>query len=330
MDGGGIALRDVDGGGAVVEAVWGDASVAIGERIAEGHGMIHRVLQSGRAAASSPDERLPGAISAHDGETFPLGAAAPVGAQSVDGVLLLVGADHSQRLGDRDVALLCDFARLAGRTLDSRSSGHRLESALHGEVGALIAAAELRQAGLALHVGGVKGLATAIGRRLGLDGESLTELQFAAQLHDVGKIRIPVEILHKPGPLDSSEWEIIRRHPRWGFELLAAIPGLELVAPSVLFHHERWDGAGYPYGLAGARIPLAGRIISVCDAYGAMTADRPYQAAVAPSVALWEIGELGGAQFDPDVAEALGPSLIASAPGPRFERAALDRRAQTS
>jgi HD-GYP domain-containing protein (c-di-GMP phosphodiesterase class II) len=133
----------------------------------------------------------------------------------------------------------------------------------------------------------------------------MLELEIAARLHDVGKIKVPDTVLNKPGPLDGDEAEVIRRHATWGAETLARIPGLEAVATVVRFHHERWDGSGYPEGLQGARIPLASRIISVCDAYAAMICDRPYRPAMDLDAAIGEVCGASGTQFDPSVVEAL-------------------------
>src|SRR5436309_2126424 len=147
---------------------------------------------------------------------------------------------------------------------------------------------------------------------LHLETTSLGELEFAARLHDVGKIRVPDAVLHKPGPLDHTEYDVIRCHAAWGAETLATIPGLQAVAAVVRFHHERWDGTGYPDGLRGARIPLASRIICVCDAYAAMTADRPYRLAMVRGEALSEVVEGSGSQFDPMVVSALTQAVEAA------------------
>jgi HD-GYP domain-containing protein (c-di-GMP phosphodiesterase class II) len=144
---------------------------------------------------------------------------------------------------------------------------------------------------------------------LQLEGGALLELEFAARLHDVGKIQVPDAVLNKPGPLDQDEQDVIRCHAAWGAETLSRIPGLEAVATIVRFHHERWDGGGYPDSIGGPRIPLASRIISVCDAYGAMTCDRPYRDAMASSEALTEIQAGAGTQFDPAVVAALIDAL---------------------
>ena len=117
----------------------------------------------------------------------------------------------------------------------------------------------------------------AVGERLGLEEQELLELGCAAQLHDVGKIAIPDAVLDKPGPLSDSEWKLMRSHTLVGDRIIRAAPMLAGVAQVVRSSHERWDGKGYPAGLAGEAIPLGSRIIFVCDAFDAMTSERPYQ-----------------------------------------------------
>jgi HD-GYP domain-containing protein (c-di-GMP phosphodiesterase class II) len=124
-------------------------------------------------------------------------------------------------------------------------------------------------------------------------------------LHDVGKIGVPDAILNKPGPLDSAEWELMRRHPEMGAETVSRLPGLGAVAPLVRSHHERWDGDGYPDRLGGQEIPLASRVICACDAFVAMTSDRPYRPALDVDQALAELVAGAGSQFDPRVVDAL-------------------------
>ena len=125
----------------------------------------------------------------------------------------------------------------------------------------------------------------------------------------MGKIRVPPAILGKPGSLTDHELEIMRLHPLWGAEIVAGIPGLQAVALLVRLHHERLDGCGYPVGLPGARIPLASRIVSACDAYGAMIDDRPYRSGLKPEDGIAELRRCAGTQFDPSVVEALDRAL---------------------
>ena len=155
------------------------------------------------------------------------------------------------------------------------------------------------------HVTGVEALAAAVGRHFALDAEAMDELLRAAELHDVGKLAIPDEILDKPGPLTEEEWRFMREHSAIGERILGAAPALRPVARLVRASHERWDGRGYPDGLAGERIPLGARIIAACDAFEAMTCDRCYQRARAPQEALDELRAGAGTQFDPRVVAAL-------------------------
>jgi HD-GYP domain-containing protein (c-di-GMP phosphodiesterase class II) len=128
-------------------------------------------------------------------------------------------------------------------------------------------------------------------------------------LHDVGKIAVPTEILGKEGPLSEQEWDVMRRHPVTGARVVEPIAGSPTVVDVVRHHHERWDGRGYPDGLAGEAIPLAARIFSVCDALEAMTAARPYREAMSAEVALGRVQEASGAQFDPAVVTSLDRGL---------------------
>ena len=121
-------------------------------------------------------------------------------------------------------------------------------------------------------------LALETGRMLGLGADALDELARAAQLHDLGKLAVPDEILRKAGPLDEREWAFVRQHTLVGERILRASPRSASVATIVRSTHERWDGTGYPDGLAGEEIPLASRIISACDTFTAMTSPRPYRA----------------------------------------------------
>jgi diguanylate cyclase (GGDEF)-like protein len=155
------------------------------------------------------------------------------------------------------------------------------------------------------HVYGVGQLVRDLGRDFGLDADQLDELLRAAELHDVGKLGIPDAILEKPGPLDDDEWQLMRQHSAIGERILNADPVMQPVARLVRAGHERWDGTGYPDGLAGTAIPLGARIIAACDALDAMTSDRCYQSARSLPEALAELRRCAGTQFDPDVVTAL-------------------------
>ncbi|MDX6648456.1 MAG: hypothetical protein QOJ97_407 [Solirubrobacteraceae bacterium] len=168
-----------------------------------------------------------------------------------------------------------------------------------------------REPDLHQHMTEVARLAVAVGRRLGMDGEQLDELARAAELHDVGKMAIPDAILAKPGPLDRDEIEFMRRHTVIGERILSAAPALVPVARLVRLSHERVDGEGYPDGLPAEEIPLGARVIAVCDAYAAMTEDRPYRESRRPAEAVEELRRCAGSQFDAGVVEMFVEELEA-------------------
>jgi diguanylate cyclase (GGDEF)-like protein len=154
------------------------------------------------------------------------------------------------------------------------------------------------------HVGEVVDMVQTVGVACGLRGLGLEELRLAARLHDVGKLAIPDAVLHKPGPLDVAEWAFIKEHTVIGERILAAASGWRSTASIVRATHERWDGEGYPDGLADEDIPLAARIIAVCDAFSAMTSKRPYRLSLTNEQALAELRNCAGTQFDPEVVRA--------------------------
>lgn len=178
-----------------------------------------------------------------------------------------------------------------------------------------------RDRGLGEHVASVAELAGRMGRSMGLEDEQLQHLRRAAELHDVGKIAIPDSILFKPGPLDDSEWEYMRRHTVIGERILLSAPSLEPVAKLVRSSHERVDGTGYPDNLSGEDIPLGARIVAVCDAFDAMVGDRPYQEAKSPEQAVEELKRCAGSQFDRAVVDTFEKVIAAvPTPVPRFDQ----------
>jgi len=181
----------------------------------------------------------------------------------------------------------------------------RGDLAVRAEIRALVNAVAEADGDTYRHSLEVAATAGAVARRIGLDAAALVEVEMAALLHDVGKLRLPPDLLTKPGRLTGKERRLIRQHPDWGADMVAAIPGLEAVALIVRLHHERPDGRGYPHGLTRNCIPMAARIVAVCDAYGAMTQRRPYRAPLDVEEALGELERHAGTQFDPDVVEAL-------------------------
>jgi len=167
------------------------------------------------------------------------------------------------------------------------------------------AALTARNGEAAAHCDDVVHLCEAIADELGIVGAERDQLLAAAQLHDVGKLAMPQEILDKRGPLDEGEWELMRQHTVIGERILRSVPEMAEVAMLIRHAHERWDGHGYPDGYAGARIPLASRVILCADAYHAIRSDRPYQASRTAAEAVVELRANAGTQFDPRVAAAM-------------------------
>jgi len=166
----------------------------------------------------------------------------------------------------------------------------------------LSAAIEARDPYLRGHSSRVTAYAEALARRLGWAGLKIEELKLGGSLHDVGKMSVAEHILRKPGPLTDAEFNALRRHPAEGVRLIAGIERFRPALPYVLFHHERWDGAGYPTGRCGREIPVEARILAVADAFDAMISTRPYRPALPVDYALGEVERGAGTQFDPDLA----------------------------
>jgi two-component system, cell cycle response regulator len=220
-----------------------------------------------------------------------------------------IGAAHGVVSIPAEMEDPASIMQLADQRLYKRKDETRESSAAHQLRDVLLQAFEERYPDLQEHQRGVGALVLAVGRRLGMMGEELDVLARAAELHDVGKIAIPDAILNKPGPLDAEEWRFMHRHTILGERILMAASALRPVARLVRSSHERFDGAGYPDGLAGEAIPLGARIIFVCDAYDAMTSNRSYSGAATPAQALAELRACAGTQFDPQVVEAFVSTL---------------------
>jgi HD-GYP domain-containing protein (c-di-GMP phosphodiesterase class II) len=218
--------------------------------------------------------------------------------------------------------LVALFAMFAGERRARLLNAAELGTAYRGTTMVLADLVETDDEYTGLHSRTVVSLAVEVAERMGLDARRRRNVEFGALLHDVGKIAVPKEIINKPGPLTEQEWSVVRMHTVEGQRLLDRVGGvLRDVGTIVRASHEQWDGSGYPDGLVGEEIPLESRIISCCDAFNAMTTDRPYRSARAAEVAIAELRANAGSQFDPGVVEALvelaEPRATADAPSGR-------------
>jgi two-component system cell cycle response regulator len=216
-----------------------------------------------------------------------------------------VGCSHGAAKLPEEANERADALKLADQRLYAEKFERRRDAISEQTCDALLQVLHEREPDLRDHVGDVAELALRVGIRLGLKSEAVDDVRRAAELHDVGKSAVPDAILSKPGPLDEREWEFVRQHTLVGERILRAAPALASVAKLVRSSHERFDGSGYPDGLAGQTIPLGARIVSACDAWDAMTTTRPYRQALSRREALTELRRCSGTQFDPTVVRAL-------------------------
>jgi two-component system, cell cycle response regulator len=283
-------------GDALLQMIGSDLATAVGD--------------AGRAYRLGGDEFC--ALVDSDADPRALGAGL-AGAMARDGQGFSVKASFGATVVPGGATDTGEVLRLADRRLYICKSQRR-GSADHQSADVLLAVLAERTPDLDHHVKTVAALAEAVARRLGMADLEIQQVRRAAVLHDIGKIAIPDGILSKPGPLDADEWVLMRQHTVIGQRILTAAPALQAVGKIVRATHERYDGRGYPDGLAGEAIPLAARIVFACDAYDAMTATRPYTRGRDGAAALAELERCAGTQFDPAVVAALGAELRERSP----------------
>jgi response regulator RpfG family c-di-GMP phosphodiesterase len=312
---------DIDRTSQTFEVVDGDA-VSFG--IAEGMTMDVRETYCQRVLAGRLPNLMPDVKGDPRAAAMPITEASDVGAfvsvplrlsdGSVPGTLCAASHSAAPSLGYRELQFLHVFARLIADQIERQAleeerrvlEADKRELELQAAAAhTLVAAVSARDSYTGEHSRNVVSWAVAVARRLGLAEETIPDIETVALLHDIGKLGVPDAVLNKPGPLTAEEWKTMRRHPLKSEQLIAEIPGLQHLAPALRAEHERWDGGGYPDGLEGERIPIASRITLACDAYDAMTTDRPYRAALPNRVAREEIRAGAGSQFCPEVAAAL-------------------------
>lgn len=285
--------------------------VAVGDRMPIAETYCKHVL-AGEMAGLVPDTRIDAVASTLAvTEAAAIGAFISVPLVRSDGTLYgtLCAANHAAKVGltARDLKFLEVFARLICdeiERVESERAWRRLELAT-ASTDALLAAVGARDAYTGEHARAVVSLVRRVGVRYGLSDAELDDVAHVALLHDIGKVGIPDAVLLKPDSLDAEEWRVMREHSAIGAAILASVPGLVHLTDAVRGEHERWDGTGYPDGLKGEAIPLASRIVLACDAYHAMTSDRPYRKACTPDEAVAELRRNAGLQFDPRAVRAL-------------------------
>jgi diguanylate cyclase (GGDEF)-like protein len=225
-----------------------------------------------------------------------------VNALSETGEAFMINCAYGVANLPREASSRSEALHLADQRMYERKAGR--PSALRESTDVLLTVLGERSPGLIEHVGEVAQLSSMLAQRLGLSEAEVNRIRLAAELHDIGKVAIPDAILNKPGPLDEAEWEFIRRHTLIGERIITAAPSLAHSADLVRSHHERFDGGGYPDRLAGEEIPFGAAIIAVCDAFGAMTKQRPYSEAITVAEALSELRRCSGSQFHPHIVRA--------------------------
>jgi HD-GYP domain-containing protein (c-di-GMP phosphodiesterase class II) len=299
------SLRVVSGAGPLAEEVEGFLAAVQPVEV----GVNGRVARSGEPAMVN-DTQLDSDYLQRDPRTDPGSELAlPIRvAGSVWGVMNLEQRERDA-FDDSDMLLAHIVAGQVGAAIYRCQLVDELEDAFLASLGVLADAVELPDSYTGAHANGIAELAVAVGERLGISGAELDRLRYAALLHDVGKIGVPGEILRKPGPLSAEEREQMNAHAAIGARMLERIPFLAPVAPLVRSAHERFDGGGYPDGLVGYEIPRGAMVISVCDAFHAMTSDRPYRKAMTKAEAMAELRANSGSQFDPEVVDAVVAEL---------------------
>lgn len=275
-------------------------------------GVNGRVARSGVTALVSDTREDPDYI-VRDPETDPRSELSV--AIMVDGAVwgvLNIEAVEASALGEADAVLVEAIAASLGSALHRAELIADIERSFTTTLAVVTSTVEAKDDYTACHGDDVAELAERVALRMGLSLKEAREVHYAAMLHDVGKIAVPSEILCKQGPLTEDEWVVMRSHTVVGAELVERIDAFAHLAPAIRSSHERVDGRGYPDGLAGEQIPLAARIVAVCDTYDAIVTDRPYRAARSPSQAREELLRASGSQLDESVVAVLLDELAQS------------------
>ncbi len=291
-----------DFGDVTIREAFGDGDIAPGAHFGAGEGIVACVVETGAAvrAETSHDHQSYSPRSDDLGASLPGLVCVPLTGPGIHGVLVVAG--RSRPFDEEDVALLDSLARLGAAALanaQSAESSQNFATHISEILVTLLDAQDVHYHG---HSRAVAALTDMLTRRLGVPEEERRTLHFAALMHDVGKLRLPPDLLSWDGALTPEGVLQLREHPRLGVEMILPISRWASLAPAILSHHERWDGRGYPRGLAGSDIPLGGRIVAIAEAFEAMTRATPARAGRSLESALAEVERCAGSAFDPDLA----------------------------
>jgi HD-GYP domain-containing protein (c-di-GMP phosphodiesterase class II) len=268
-------------------------------------GVNGRVARSGITALVGDTRQDPDYI-ARDRKTDPRSElSVPIVVDGGVWGVLNIEAPEPDAFGEADAVLVETIAASLGSSVHRAMLVADLEQTFTTTLTALMSTVEAKDDYTASHEQQVADLTQRVALRLGMSASRAADVRYAALLHDVGKVAIPSEILLKPGPLTEEEWAVMHSHAAVGGALVARIPAFAHLAPAVRASHERWDGRGYPDGLAGEQVPLAARIIAACDTYEAIVTDRPYRPARSAAAAAEELRRVAGTQLDARVVDAL-------------------------
>jgi putative nucleotidyltransferase with HDIG domain len=305
-----IEIVDPSSGDSVVEAGHGQWAGLVGRRQAEGTGINARIAADRQPYLTKDLEHDPEVVYPAEARKGIKGCAAlPLVAQ--EKLIGFIWTGTRSLIEEPVLRLLSTLADIVANAIH-RATSHELairaraelvvayDTTLEGWARAL----ELRDRETEGHARRVVDLALSLARRLGVEESEMEGLRRGALLHDIGKMGVPDSVLLKPDTLDEGEWEIMRRHPRHAYDLLAPIAYLRDVAELPYSHHEKWDGSGYPRGLKGEAIPLSARIFAIVDVWDALRSDRPYRAAWPAARTIQLLKEQSGKHFDPRVVEA--------------------------
>jgi putative nucleotidyltransferase with HDIG domain len=307
---GSLLLKDDESGEMIFQFVVGPArNQLLGTKIPGGVGIVGTVMREGKPLIVNNAQTDPRHYRQVDADTRlatqSLLAVPLKNKESTLGVVEVMNKHDGTPFSEDDSQLLSSFAIQGTIALENARLYSELKHSFTDVVRIIANAVEARDPYTAGHTNRVTDIAMETARELGWSREQLDRLEVGALLHDIGKIGVRDTVLRKPSGLTEEEYAEMKRHPIVGAQMLEGVDVLRPMLPYVLYHQERYDGKGYPFGLAGQEIPLEGRLLAVLDTFDAMTSDRPYRKGLAIETAVQEIERNRGTQFDPDVVDAL-------------------------